>query len=96
MESPPVNSLNKKLLDALNMSLIDVRKQKYRGIILTSSIPNVFSAGLDIMEMYNKTEKELTEYWNTLQNTWLTLYGLEIPIAAAINVLLSIPAKYLI
>ncbi|OAD51969.1 Enoyl-CoA delta isomerase 1, mitochondrial [Eufriesea mexicana] len=78
MRNPPVNSLNKKLLDALNMSLIDTQKQKYQGIILTSS-------RLDIMEMYNKTEKELTEYWNTLQNTWLTLYGLEIPIAAAIN-----------
>ncbi|KAF3422243.1 hypothetical protein E2986_05577 [Frieseomelitta varia] len=85
MAHPPVNSLNKELLNTLNMSLMDVQKEKYRGIILTSSLPNVFSAGLDIKEMYNRTEKQLTEYWQTLQDTWLTLYNLKIPVAAAIN-----------
>ncbi|CAK9833365.1 Enoyl-CoA delta isomerase 1, mitochondrial [Anthophora retusa] len=85
MSHPPVNSLNKELLNTLNTSLMDVQKQKYKGVILSSSLSNVFSAGLDIMEMYNRNEKQLTEYWQTLQDTWLTLYNLPIPIAAAIN-----------
>ena len=93
MANPPVNSLNKELLNALNMSLMDVQKEKYRGIILTSSLPNVFSAGLDIKEMYNRTEKQLIEYWQTLQDAWLTLYNLKIPVAAAINVLFYIISK---
>lgn len=85
MAHPPVNSLNIKLLSALNTSLVDVQKQKCKGVILTSSLPNVFSAGLDIMEMYDRTESHLTEFWHTLQDTWLTLYDLGIPTAAAIN-----------
>lgn len=85
MANPPVNILSKQLLSALNSSLMDTQRDNSRGVILTSSLPTVFSAGLDIMEMYNRTEKQLTEYWQILQDTWLTLYGLEIPIAAAIN-----------
>ena len=85
MANPPVNSLNKDLLSALKTSLMDVQQKQCKGVILTSSLPMVFSAGLDIMEMYNRNEKQLTEFWQTLQDTWLTLYSLEIPVAAAIN-----------
>ncbi|XP_003396679.1 enoyl-CoA delta isomerase 1, mitochondrial isoform X1 [Bombus terrestris] len=85
MARSPVNNLNKELLNALNTSLMDVQKEKCQGVILTSSLSNIFSAGLDINEMYNRTEEQLTEYWQTLQDTWLTLYNLEMPIAAAIN-----------
>lgn len=87
MAHPPVNCLNKELLNALNTSLMNVQKQKCQGVILTSSLSNIFSAGIDLKEIYNRTEKQLSEYWTTIQNTWLTLYNLEIPIAAAINVL---------
>lgn len=85
MAYPPVNCLNKELLNALNTSLMNVQKQKCQGVILTSSLSNIFSAGIDIKELYNRTEKQLIEYWTTIQNMWLTLYNLEIPIAAAIN-----------
>ncbi|KOC60150.1 Enoyl-CoA delta isomerase 1, mitochondrial [Habropoda laboriosa] len=85
MACPPVNSLNRELLNTLNTSLKNIQNQKCKGVILSSSLPNVFSAGLDIMEMYDRNEKQLTEYWHTLQDTWLTLYNLQIPIAAAIN-----------
>ncbi|XP_026675468.1 enoyl-CoA delta isomerase 1, mitochondrial-like [Ceratina calcarata] len=83
---PPVNSLNMELLNALTATLVDIQKKKEcKGVVLTSSLPNVFSAGLDIMEMYNRTEKQLTEFWNALQDMWLTLYNLKMPVAAAIN-----------
>lgn len=85
MAYPPINCLNKELLNALNTSLMNVQKQKCQGVILTSSLSNIFSAGIDIKELYNRTEKQLIEYWTTIQNMWLTLYNLEIPIAAAIN-----------
>ncbi|KZC12150.1 PREDICTED: enoyl-CoA delta isomerase 1, mitochondrial-like [Dufourea novaeangliae] len=85
MSRQPVNGLNKELLNALNTSLLDAQKNRSTGVILTSSLPSVFSAGLDIMEMYNRTESQMTEYWQTLQDTWLTLYSLEMPVAAAIN-----------
>ncbi|XP_053971817.1 enoyl-CoA delta isomerase 1, mitochondrial-like [Hylaeus volcanicus] len=85
MARPPVNCLDKALVDALTTSLMEAQKNQSKGVILTSSLPSVFSAGIDIMEMYNRSEKYLTEYWTLLQDMWLTLYGLEIPVAAAIN-----------
>lgn len=86
MARTPVNSLNTELLGALKTSLLEAQNNRSKGIILTSSLPTIFSAGLDITEMYNTDKKRLTDFWSTLQDTWLTLYSLNIPIAAAINV----------
>jgi Delta3-Delta2-enoyl-CoA isomerase len=48
--------------------------------------PTVFSAGLDIMEMYKPDMKRVEEFWSTLQGVWLKLYGSNFVTAAAINV----------
>ncbi|XP_033211392.1 enoyl-CoA delta isomerase 1, mitochondrial-like [Belonocnema kinseyi] len=85
MARAPVNSLNLEFLTELTTTLNEVKKQKTKGIVLTSSLPTIFSAGLDIMEMYKPDISRCTQFWTTLQDFWLTLYGLEIPIAAAIN-----------
>ncbi|XP_029177740.1 enoyl-CoA delta isomerase 1, mitochondrial-like isoform X3 [Nylanderia fulva] len=85
MAKPPVNSLNIEFLNALKTSLLEAQNNRCKGIILTSSLPTVFSAGLDITEMYNTDKKQLTNFWSTLQDAWLTLYTLNVPIASAIN-----------
>lgn len=85
MARAPVNSLNTELLSALKTSLLETQNNRSKGVILTSSLPTIFSAGLDITEMYNTDKKRLTDFWSTLQDTWLTLYTLNIPVAAAIN-----------
>lgn len=38
------------------------------------------------MEMYKPNQERLRNFWITLQDTWLTLYGSSVPTAAAINV----------
>lgn len=85
MARPPVNSLNVELLNELTTTLNEAKKQRVKGIVLTSSLPTIFSGGLDIMEMYKPDISRCTQFWNSLQDFWLTLYGLETPIAAAIN-----------
>lgn len=50
------------------------------------SSKTVFSAGLDILEMYNPELERLKAFWSTLQDVWLKLYGSSYPTAAAINV----------
>ncbi|EZA60296.1 hypothetical protein DMN91_011020 [Ooceraea biroi] len=85
MARAPVNSLNTELLGALKTSLLQSQENRSKGIILTSSLPTVFSAGLDIMEMYNSDVKRLTTFWRAFQDAWLALYTLQIPVAAAIN-----------
>lgn len=85
MARAPVNGLNTELLGALKESLLETQKNRAKGVILTSSLPTIFSAGLDIMEMYNSDKEKLTNFWSTLQDAWLTLYSMDIPTAAAIN-----------
>lgn len=85
MQRPPVNSLNLDLLKELSNSLDEVAKNKNTGLILTSSSATVFSAGLDIMEMYKPDMKRAEEFWTTLQDVWLKLFGSNFVTAAAIN-----------
>lgn len=85
LNRPPVNSLNLELLKAISETLDDLQNNKSRGMILTSSSKSVFSAGLDIMEMYKPKVDRLKEFWSTLQDVWFKLYGSPFPTAAAIN-----------
>ncbi|XP_018554059.1 enoyl-CoA delta isomerase 1, mitochondrial isoform X3 [Lates calcarifer] len=86
MQSPPVNSLS---LDFLTEFCINVEKLEMdktcRGLIITSSQPKVFSAGLDIMEMYGKSPERCGEFWRAVQEMWLKLYSSDMVTIAAIN-----------
>lgn len=85
LNRPPVNSLNLELLKAISETLDDLQNNKSRGMILTSSSKSVFSAGLDIMEMYKPKVDRMKEFWSTLQDVWFKLYGSPFPTVAAIN-----------
>lgn len=45
----------------------------------------VFSAGLDITEMYQPDNHRLANFWESLQNLWLELYGTGMATVAAID-----------
>lgn len=85
MQRLPVNSLNLELLQAMDKALDEVAEKKCKGMILTSASPTVFSAGLDIMEMYKPDMKRVEEFWTTLQEVWIKLFGSSFITAAAIN-----------
>lgn len=85
MNRLPVNGLNLELLAEIRDALEQLESNKSRGLILTSGSKTVFSAGLDILEMYKPKKERVTEYWKTLQDVWLKLYGSNFPTAAAIN-----------
>ncbi|XP_015588532.1 enoyl-CoA delta isomerase 1, mitochondrial-like isoform X2 [Cephus cinctus] len=85
MSRAPVNGLNRELLVELERSLKEAQDERRRGVVLTSSLSNVFSGGLDIMEMFKKDAESMSKFWSALQDLYLTLYGLSVPIAAAIN-----------
>ena len=82
----PVNSLNLDFLTELNIQLDKFEQSNdINGVILTSHIPHIFSAGLDIMEMYQIKSDRGRQFWNTLQDFWLKLYGSNKIYIAAIN-----------
>lgn len=49
-------------------------------------MPKIFSAGLDIMEMYQPDEARLREFWRALQEVFIKLYGSNMITFAAIGV----------
>ncbi|XP_052851790.1 enoyl-CoA delta isomerase 1, mitochondrial [Drosophila gunungcola] len=85
MNRPPVNGLNLELLQDLKSSIDEIEGNKSRGLILTSASSTIFSAGLDILEMYKPDKDRIRAFWTQLQETWLALYGSSVPTAAAIN-----------
>ncbi|XP_034474475.1 enoyl-CoA delta isomerase 1, mitochondrial [Drosophila innubila] len=85
MNRPPVNGLNLELLRDVHQSIEEIEGNKSRGLILTSSNSTIFSAGLDIFEMYKPDKERIRAFWTALQDVWLSLYGSSVPTAAAIN-----------
>lgn len=55
-------------------------------VVSIQSQPKVFSAGLDITEMYGKSPERCGEFWRAVQEMWLKLYGSNMITIAAINV----------
>ena len=86
LNAPPVNALSRPFLADLQKSIQDLEKNKdIRAMILTSSNNKIFSAGLDIKEMWRREESEVREFWKQLQDTWLTLYSTRLLTVAGIN-----------
>ncbi|XP_017562446.1 enoyl-CoA delta isomerase 1, mitochondrial [Pygocentrus nattereri] len=85
-QGPPVNSMGMDFLTEMAIGLDKLELDKNcRGIILTSAVPKVFSAGLDIMDMYGKTLEHYELFWRSVQDLWLKLYSSSKIMIAAIN-----------
>ncbi|KAG5872632.1 hypothetical protein JTB14_003720 [Gonioctena quinquepunctata] len=85
MQRAPVNSLNTELLSQMTAALTEAENNKCKGLILTSKNDGVFSAGLDILEMYKPDQERVKNFWRTLQDAWMKLYGTPYPTVAVIN-----------
>ena len=89
MKNGKVNMMDRNLMPALINGVKECVDDGAKGLIVRSDIPNIFCAGLDIKELHNKkteAEKEsMIEFWHFLQDSWLNLYDLKIPMVAAVN-----------
>lgn len=85
MNRKPVNSLNLEFLQELNGAIKELENdKKCRGAIITSKLP-VFSAGLDLFEMYEPKQERLEAFWTEFQNLKLNLFSSPLVLIAAIN-----------
>ncbi|XP_051692183.1 enoyl-CoA delta isomerase 1, mitochondrial [Oryctolagus cuniculus] len=85
-KNPPVNSLSLQFLTEFVISLEKLENDKgFRGVVLTSDCPSVFSAGLDLTEMCGRNPAHYAEYWKAVQELWLRLYLSNLVLVAAIN-----------
>jgi len=85
MQKAPVNSLSLELIQSISNTLTELEKDKCKGFILTSNLSSTFSAGLDIREMYKPDPDRLKNFWQSLQDLWLKLYGSKMAAIALIN-----------
>lgn len=56
-----------------------------QAMVLQSAKPAVFSAGLDLTEMYQPDPKRLREFWTAFQQVYLDLYGSRLACIAALE-----------
>jgi len=84
MNKGPVNSLNLEFLQEIKEAVVSAESSS-KGIVLTSSLPTIFCAGLEITEMYKPDQDRLRLFWGALQDLFLALYGCKVPTVAAIN-----------
>ena len=58
---------------------------KIQSVVLASSNPTIFSAGLDITELVTPDKDRLPKFWNSLQQVYIDLYGSRLATVAAIQ-----------
>ncbi|XP_045397156.1 enoyl-CoA delta isomerase 1, mitochondrial [Lemur catta] len=86
LKSPPVNSLSLEFMTEFLISLEKLENDKaFRGVVITSDCPGVFSAGLDLTELCGQNPAHYTEYWKAVQELWLRLFLSNMVLVAAIN-----------
>ena len=86
LQSRPVNSLSLEVLRSLLASLDEAEADaSCRAIVLASAQPSVFSAGLDITELYRPQPERLNDFWSAVQEIWLKLSTSRVATVAAIE-----------
>jgi 3,2-trans-enoyl-CoA isomerase len=56
-----------------------------QALVIQSSLPTVFSSGLDILEMYQPNADRIVQFWKSFQRLYYTLYGSRLACIAAIE-----------
>ncbi len=73
IDRPKVNALNHEVIEALREAVRACEKDtKYRGLILTGQ-PGIFSAGLDVIELYDYSEAKIRDFMISFSRLHLEL-----------------------
>jgi 3,2-trans-enoyl-CoA isomerase len=89
--SPPVNVMShvmiKEVLEQLHA--LAQPESGCKGIVVTSTLPTVFSAGIDLTLLMREDEhfddEHFSEYWGAFQELVVTLHSYPLPLVAAIT-----------
>lgn len=79
------NALNREMITELNDILNNISTDpNIAGVIITGKEP-FFSAGLDLIELYNYNEEEAESFWHLFLNFIANITAFKKPMVAAIN-----------
>jgi 3,2-trans-enoyl-CoA isomerase len=79
------NSLNREMVTELTDMLNHIENDENIGGVLITGKENFFSAGLDLIELYNYNEEEAKSFWELFLNFVSKITAFKKPIVAAIN-----------
>jgi len=87
LNRPPVNSLSLEMCNAITSALSSIENEHphIHSLVLNSSNSSIFSAGLDITELYRPDPNRLPEFWKSFQDLFIKLYGSRLATIAAIE-----------
>ncbi len=87
LNRPPANSLSMEMNVEISRSIKNIEDNypKVQSAILASSNPNIFSAGLDIAELIEPDPDRLPQFWNSLQQVYIDLYGSRLATVACLT-----------
>lgn len=85
MNRKPVNGLSLEFNTEFTIALDKLENDKScRGLVLTSTQP-VFSAGLDLTELYQPSDDRLGTFWRSFTELVMRIYSSPLPIISALN-----------
>lgn len=79
------NALNREMVTELNDLLGNIENDASIGGAMICGQENFFSAGLDLIELYNYNEEEALSFWKLFFNFTSNLTAFKKPLVAAIN-----------
>lgn len=86
LHHPPVNTLNASFTSELTQALRKIEDSKeVQAIVIKSSLQNVFSAGLDLNELYGISREKMVTFWHNLQDLWYQIYSSKLITVSVIN-----------
>ena len=86
LNHPPVNSLNASFTSALTQALRNIEASKdVKAIIIKSSLPNIFCAGLDLHELHGVSREQMMLFWKNIQDLWYQIYSSKLVTMSLIN-----------
>ncbi len=85
LQHPPVNSFDVSFASELSSILKEIEHSSADAMILKSSLPATFSAGLDLNVLHGISEDRLRLFWMHIQDIWYHLYASRLVKVAAIN-----------
>jgi enoyl-CoA hydratase/carnithine racemase len=79
------NALNREMIKELNDILTHIDEDDAIGGVLITGRENFFSAGLDLIELYDYNEEEVLSFWKLFLTFTANLTAFKKPLVAAIN-----------
>lgn len=79
------NSMNREMVTELSDMLHNIENDANIGGVLITGKEHFFSAGLDLIELYNYSEEEAKDFWHVFLNFVAKITAFRKPLVAAIN-----------